>query len=52
MELPDSIAKDIKEFMEVIKSEPPDYKAIGKNAGLPAINGAEIIEQLEQTFSL
>ena len=52
MELPDSIADDMKEFMEVIKSEPPDYKAIGKNAGISAINGADIIEQLEQKFSL
>jgi len=52
MEIPDSIAYDMKEFMEVIKSEPPDYKAIGKNVGIPAINGTDIIEQLEQTFSL
>jgi hypothetical protein len=50
--VPDSIADDMKEFMEVIKSEPPDYKAIGKNAGISAINGADIIEQLEQKFSL
>jgi len=52
MELPDSIALDMKEFMKVIKSEPPDYRAIGKNVGIPAINGADIIEQLEQTFSI
>ncbi len=52
IKLPDSIAYDMNEFKKVIKSDPPDYKVIGKNVGIPAINGADIIEQLEKTFSI
>ncbi|RMD52233.1 hypothetical protein D6827_00440 [Candidatus Parcubacteria bacterium] len=50
--LPQSIESDINEFLESIKSDPPDYKSIGQNTGVPDINGDDIIEQLINTFSL
>ncbi len=52
VKLPQSIEADIKEFIELIKSDPPDYKSIGKNIGLSDIDGDKIIEQLINTFSL
>lgn len=50
--LPQSIDADMKKFIELIKSDSPDYKSIGKTTGVPDINGDEIIEQLINTFSL
>jgi len=52
IDLPDSIASDMKSFVEIIKSEPPDYRQIGKNMGIGAINGDGLISQILQTFSL
>ncbi len=52
IKLPESIYADMKEFMDTIESKPPDFKAIGKNIGLPAINGERILEQINHTFSL
>ncbi len=52
VDLPASIAGDMKEFMEFIKSDPPDYQAIGKMIGLPNINGEGILKQIEQNFKL
>ncbi len=50
--LPRSIYADMKEFMNAFESEPPDYKMIGRNIGISAINGKRIIEQLKLKFSL
>ncbi len=52
IKLPSSIEADIREFIESINSDSPDYKSIGKNAGVPDIDGDKIIEQLINTFSL
>lgn len=52
VKLPDSIKTDMQTFIKIIDSEKPDYKQIGKDMGVGAINGKELIDQIIQTFSL
>ena len=52
METPGSITIDMNEFVEMIKPEPPDYRAIAKNIRIPEINGDSIVKQIKHTFSL
>ena len=52
METPGSITIDMSEFVEMIKTEPPDYRAIAKNIRIPEINGDSIVKQIKHTFSL
>ena len=50
--LPGPIKTDMQDFIENLKSEPPDYKQIGKNLGIGVLNGDALIRQLIMTFSL
>lgn len=50
--LPDSIMTDMEDFIGTLDTEIPDYKAIGKSMGIPALNGKEIHDQIVNTFSL
>ena len=52
LELPKSITDDMKEFMNIIETESPDYKSLGKNVGISQIDGDSIIKQIKYTFSL
>jgi hypothetical protein len=50
--LPDSIVPDMQNFIKLLDSETPDYRAIGKSMGIPALNGKEILDQIMHAFSL
>ena len=50
--LPESIYADMKVFLSAIEYDPPDFRAITKNVGIPDIKGERIIEQLKLIFSL
>ncbi len=50
--LPETILSDMRKFKKILELEPPDYKSIGKNLGIPGLNGKEIIEQISKTFLL
>ena len=49
---PASIRKDLNAFIEILKKEDPEIKALLKNQGMGNITLAEIIEQLQLTFGL
>jgi len=50
--LPDSILRDMQEFVLTLETEPPDFRTIGKTMGIPNLGGDTIIHQLKYTFSL
>jgi hypothetical protein len=48
--LPESIVEDIRKFLKILESEPPDFRAIGKSMGIPSLENDSIINQLTETF--
>ena len=52
LKLPDSIGEDMRQFMKVLEDEPPDFRAIAKTMGLPALDQESIINQINKTFLL
>lgn len=52
LKLPESIARDMKEFMKIVAAEPPDYKSLAKTIGISKINGESIAKQIKTIFSL
>ena len=52
VDMPEQLAKDLKEVIAGFKSDPPDVEAIGKDLGLQEINLDEIIDQIKKTFHL
>jgi len=52
IELPGSIKNDMRQFMETVEKETIDFKSLGKNLGIPKLDGESVIYQIKQTFSL
>jgi hypothetical protein len=50
--LPKAVHNEMQQFMRDIEKESTDFKSIGKNMGIPTLNGQLILEQIKQTFSL
>ena len=50
--LPKAVYKDMQQFISNMEKENIDFRSIGKNMGIPMLNGQLIIEQIKQTFSL
>jgi len=52
LSLPPSIRNDMKQFLERLKAEPPDLKAIGRNMKIPLPGMEVILEQIKKTYDL
>ena len=52
LKLPDSIGKDMRQFMKALEDEPPDFRAIAKTIGLTVLDQESIINQINKTFLL
>lgn len=52
LKLPGSIGEDMRQFMKALENEPPDFRAIAKTMGLPALDQESIINQINKTFLL
>ena len=50
LNLPVSIANDMKDFLNELKKSPPDYASIGKSMGIGKLNENDILKQLEVAF--
>jgi len=48
----DQIKQDMRQFIALLKADPPDYKQLGKNFGIGRIEPAQILDQIKFTFSL
>jgi len=51
-EVPESILTDMREFIQEIKHNQPDFGTIKDSLGLQTLDGDNLIIQIEQTFSL
>ena len=50
--LPESIRKDMNAFVAILKDDPPDINAIGKNMKIPFPDLETILTQIKQTYGL
>ncbi|OPX34294.1 MAG: hypothetical protein B1H11_11115 [Desulfobacteraceae bacterium 4484_190.1] len=50
--LPDSIRDDMRQFMDLLKLEPPDYGTLGKLMGVPRLDEEVVVNQIKHTFIL
>ncbi len=50
--LPESVKKDMRTFVSILREEPPDIKAIAKTMRIPLPDVETILTQIKQTFLL
>jgi hypothetical protein len=52
LELSESIANDMRVFLDALENDPPDYKVIGKVMGIPDLDGQDVLNRIYKTYSL
>ncbi|GAK61003.1 hypothetical protein U27_00901 [Candidatus Vecturithrix granuli] len=50
--LPDSIGADIHQFMLALEQDPPDFRTIAHNMGLPDLDPETVMNQIHLTFHI